>query len=152
MPHQADIIRIDEGSDLFHFSRGVEELVESGSFDPERSWYGGAVYVATERTLLANCVATVKARLQLLDTSRLTLYERDKIRLFGETRLPDSVDLSGLDGFYVTGERDEGLRVYSRRDLQLGRVAAADVFCPGVVVLGRSLPKLGDIRALPPRE
>lgn len=62
-------------SQVFHYSRSLDELIRYGKFDPARSRHLGAMYFTPERTITSNCVATTSEDLRLFDFTELPKEE-----------------------------------------------------------------------------
>ncbi len=129
-------VLVPAGTELFHSSTAVDDLVTSGFFDSSQSFYGGAMFLSSDVTKHTNIVATVAEDLRLLNMAGL------------------DEDLS----YILTDLNKAGLSLDADEAVRLGfhglRATTSDYFterhdgtqCDELVILGSSLHRLTNIR------
>jgi hypothetical protein len=88
---------LESGSNLFHYSRFLPELVKSGVFLSQRSNNDGALFFTPVPTLRTNCVATVSTPLRLLKPELVGPDVQSEINdiVIGNWRM---TEIDGFDG------------------------------------------------------
>jgi hypothetical protein len=123
------------GTDIYHSSPSLDELVESGNFDPTRSSHQGAFFFTPEQVLRTNCMATLQDDLLLFDFTNLPQDEFNQLAEAGEGDFWEGAASLGYDG-----------RLFRNPDPYVE--VSKKVYCPELLIFRNSLHKIANIRPL----
>ncbi len=123
------------GTDIYHFSYALDELIEAGSFDPARSNHRGAFFFTPERALRTNCVATLLNDILLFDFTDMPPEEFQQLEKAGEGDFWQGAASLGYDG-----------RLFRTPD-PFAEVSK-EVYCPELLIFRNSVHKIANIRPM----
>lgn len=123
-----EIITLDAGSRIYHFSNALPDLLASRSFDPGQSSFGAAMFFTEIPVAETNCEVEIVKPCTLVELDEIRT-EDEKTRPYIGLQLASRAMAMGLDGF-----RNEKWGTYTRRE--------DNSFAAEIIILHDSLQKL----------
>ena len=122
-------------TDVFHRSRHLNALLDSGEFDPTKSNHEGVMFFTLSPSMHTNCLATVTSPLKVYKPQEFTPDEQLLYHQEVDERGWDSMADAGYDGI-----------IYSIRDAFTLVSLSPEVYADELIVFARSLLKIGHLR------